>query len=198
MPKDAATDWLRENAPLKVKRKQPKRRRMVAVDPLDLLAFERLRQMETSTAKSRRGRGRFNKNKYLKLPVRAFLEDHLDFDGLECLLLPGMVPGQMPSVDGSPASRVMCSLKHGGAGQEWVARHLCGNGHIGCVNPTHLTWGTTLQNARDRELHRLVPVYWPELSDEEVEAIAEDKRHINIVAVDWGVHSAVVREIRNA
>jgi len=193
------TEWLKDNDAQRSaskKRRAPKRRRMVAIDPLDLKAFDRLAEMEKNTSHTRRGRGRFNKNKYLKLPVKSFLVDHLDFDGLECLLIPGAIPGRMPSVDGSPASRAMCAMCHGGAGEEWVARHLCGNGHIGCVNPAHLRWGSHLQNMRDRELHRQVPAFWPELTEEQIADIQDDPRHLNIVAVEYNVHAAVVRDIR--
>lgn len=34
-----------------------------------------------------------------------------------------------------------------------MARHLCGNGHLGCVNPLHLRWGTAQENADDRVEH---------------------------------------------
>lgn len=33
------------------------------------------------------------------------------------------------------------------------ARHLCGNGHLGCVNPNHLEWGTRTQNILDAVAH---------------------------------------------
>jgi hypothetical protein len=32
-------------------------------------------------------------------------------------------------------------------------RHLCGNGHLGCVNPSHLEWGTRTQNILDAVAH---------------------------------------------
>lgn len=31
--------------------------------------------------------------------------------------------------------------------------HSCGNGHLGCVNPKHLRWATTKENADDRAIH---------------------------------------------
>lgn len=34
-----------------------------------------------------------------------------------------------------------------------VARHLCGKGHLGCVNPRHLVWGTMKENSADSLLH---------------------------------------------
>lgn len=32
-------------------------------------------------------------------------------------------------------------------------RHICGNGHLGCVNPKHLAWGTKKENQADRIIH---------------------------------------------
>lgn len=31
--------------------------------------------------------------------------------------------------------------------------HSCGNGHLGCVNPRHLYWGTRQENVLDRKKH---------------------------------------------
>lgn len=31
-------------------------------------------------------------------------------------------------------------------------RHLCGNGHLGCMNPQHLKLGTTKENMADRQV----------------------------------------------
>jgi predicted XRE-type DNA-binding protein len=52
------------------------------------------------------------------------------------------------------AHQFVCSLAHGEPkeGQTQV-RHLCGNGHKGCVNPFHLAWGTVKDNAQDRIDH---------------------------------------------
>lgn len=52
------------------------------------------------------------------------------------------------------ASNLVCTLAHGAPpfpGAE--ARHSCGNGHLGCVNPNHLLWGSRRENIDDREAH---------------------------------------------
>lgn len=33
------------------------------------------------------------------------------------------------------------------------AAHLCGNGHLACVNPAHLSWKTPKENQADRTIH---------------------------------------------
>lgn len=52
------------------------------------------------------------------------------------------------------ASRVICEAIHGmPATPEHQAAHSCGNGHLGCVNPLHLSWKTHTENQRDRFRH---------------------------------------------
>lgn len=58
----------------------------------------------------------------------------------------------------SLAHRVVCELFHGPSPQEGMyARHLCGNGHLGCCNPQHLAWGTPTENRADAKGHGVVP-----------------------------------------
>ena len=55
--------------------------------------------------------------------------------------------------------RIICELHHGKPPFEGaVAMHSCGNGHLGCVNPAHLSWGSVAQNNADKELHGTKPV----------------------------------------
>lgn len=52
------------------------------------------------------------------------------------------------------ASRLMCTLAHGEPPTPThQAAHLCGNGHLGCVNPRHLVWQTRSENQLDRRKH---------------------------------------------
>lgn len=52
------------------------------------------------------------------------------------------------------AHRVMCEAAHGPAPTKLHhAAHECGNGHLGCINPRHLSWKTKEENARDRIRH---------------------------------------------
>lgn len=55
------------------------------------------------------------------------------------------------------AHRLMCELAHGEPPKGLVACHSCGNGHLGCVNPRHLSWKTQKENWADRKAHG-VPV----------------------------------------
>lgn len=50
--------------------------------------------------------------------------------------------------------RLVCAATHGGPPtMKHEAAHLCGNGHKGCVNPTHLIWKTRAENDADKILH---------------------------------------------
>lgn len=56
------------------------------------------------------------------------------------------------------AHRLVCEAVHGPAPFEKAeARHLCGNGHLGCVNGRHLRWGTRAENQYDRIAHGTSP-----------------------------------------
>lgn len=52
------------------------------------------------------------------------------------------------------AHRLMCELAHGPAPADRPqVAHSCGNGHMGCVNPRHLSWATQSENHLDRRKH---------------------------------------------
>ena len=52
------------------------------------------------------------------------------------------------------AHREMCRIVHGEPQREKdIVRHLCGYGHLGCINPNHLVWGTIKQNGEDMVRH---------------------------------------------
>lgn len=52
------------------------------------------------------------------------------------------------------APRVVCELVHGAPPTpKHEAAHSCGNGHLGCVNPRHLSWKTRLENRADSIAH---------------------------------------------
>lgn len=52
------------------------------------------------------------------------------------------------------AHRFMCELINGEPSPEKPqAAHRCGNGHLGCVNPRHLSWSNQSDNHKDRRKH---------------------------------------------
>jgi hypothetical protein len=109
-----------------------------------------------------------------------FIKLNVGFDGDDCLLMPfanGVAPRTLVyrGVRMS-CSRVMCLLAHGTPpdGRE-VSRHLCGNGHLSCVNPMHLAWGSDYDNACDAKVHDQIPLATA-LEKVEAARLAELKR----------------------
>jgi len=51
-------------------------------------------------------------------------------------------------------SRYICELAHGDPPTpHHDSSHSCGNGHLGCVNPHHLSWKTKSENMADKLIH---------------------------------------------
>lgn len=80
------------------------------------------------------------------------------FEGDECLTWPfgGSHGYGIVRFDGRKdyAHRVVCHLTHGPQPEgDYHASHSCGKGHLGCVNPRHITWKTRAENFADRISH---------------------------------------------
>lgn len=133
--------------------------------------------------------------------IAMFVKSSLSFDGDMCLFVPFATSGSpvVISVDGrqEPASRYVCRVTNGDpTDDDLVARHLCGNGHLSCVNPKHLVWGTQSENSLDKGLHRSSPRYHPDIDDETMDRIAADNRHPNVMAIDYQIHTIVILAIK--
>lgn len=52
------------------------------------------------------------------------------------------------------AHRLLCEMVKGPPPSPMHhAAHSCGNGHLACVNPNHLSWKTQAENERDKKAH---------------------------------------------
>lgn len=86
----------------------------------------------------------------------AFLREHATYIGAACLWWPFSRDTKGYGnfgYHGKPRSahRFMCELVHGAPPTpEHHAAHSCDNGHLGCVNPRHLSWQTPSANAIDK------------------------------------------------
>lgn len=89
----------------------------------------------------------------------AWLRHFAGYSGDNCLLYPfrtnhsprGKVTYNFKSM---PAHRAMCFLVHRSPPEDKPsALHTCGNGHLGCVTPSHLYWGDASDNTRDMWHH---------------------------------------------
>lgn len=84
-----------------------------------------------------------------------WIEDHVNYIGDDCLKWPfsnscrgyGAV---LYNGKKCRAPRVMCTLVNGNpSSKKLEAAHSCGNGHLGCINPNHLSWKTSKENTQD-------------------------------------------------
>jgi hypothetical protein len=94
-----------------------------------------------------------------KQSVRAFVEANRDWQGKGCRFVPGAQPHVAAQITrfgkNMSAARYMLLLTQGTPPSEGMhARHKCGNGHLSCVNPAHLEWGTPGESIGDANIHR--------------------------------------------
>jgi hypothetical protein len=114
------------------------------------------KRMATMFSKSLNRRWR---QEYDRQSVKDFVEHQRDWNRTECRLVPGAqphVPAQVQHCGRHiTAARYMLLLTQGTPKSEGMwARHKCGNGHLSCVNPSHLEWGTPGDNIGDANIHR--------------------------------------------
>jgi hypothetical protein len=94
--------------------------------------------------------------------VKKWLQEHVSYAGDECLEFPfGKNPEGYGTikVDGfASPHRWMCDRAHPDTKDNgpW-ALHSCGKGHLACVNPKHLYWGTAKDNQNDMVVHGTAP-----------------------------------------
>lgn len=88
-----------------------------------------------------------------------FLRLLVGYKGTACVTWPFSDDGRGYGVLGylgkhHKAHRFMCELAHGAPPTpEHQAAHNCGNGHLRCVNPRHLSWKTPTENMADSVEH---------------------------------------------
>lgn len=94
------------------------------------------------------------------IPAKVYLWDELAYTSTEeCITWPYRYTKGRPQVKLGKkyylnVCRLLCEGLHGPAPtDEHHAAHSCGNGHLGCVNPQHLSWKTPKENSQDRYLH---------------------------------------------
>ena len=138
-----------------------------------------------------------------------FIFAHVSHNGDDCLLWPyghdgqGYARAKVKGFSTRLAHRIMCHLVSGpppfvGA----VARHTCGMGHEGCVNPRHLEWGTVAQNSADMDAHGTKPVgekharaVLTEADVRRVRRLIADGKSQRNVAAEFGVCAGTVQAI---
>lgn len=138
-------------------------------------------------------------------PAKWLLE-RLDYTGDDCLLWPYAETKNGYSVvvidkRNEGAHVVMCTIVHGAKPTpRHEVLHSCRQGHLGCVTPKHLAWGTHKENMLDvvehgtstrGERHRNV-----KLKESQVLLIYNDCRTQTVIANEYDVHFATVSDIK--
>lgn len=136
----------------------------------------------------------------------AFIRANSNYSGEDCLLWPycrthggyGLVVFNGRQ---SIASRIMCTLAHGEApSKEHHAAHSCGAGHLGCVNPRHLSWKSPSENCADKKIHGTENVGVrngkTKLRDEDIVAIRSAPRGMRVLMERYGVSQGCISKIR--
>jgi len=93
-------------------------------------------------------------------PMKFLRDIALPYSKNNCLIWPfGRGPKGYAGIwqDGNMrlVSRLICKLVYGPSPSLiHQAAHICGNGHLGCVNPHHLRWKTPSENKADELIHK--------------------------------------------
>jgi len=138
-----------------------------------------------------------------------WIERNANYSGDDCLPWPfsvskhgrGKVCVEKRNIS---APRYMCMLVHGlPPTPRHQAAHSCGNGHIGCMNPRHLSWKTSKENEADKIEHgtirRGTSINTSKLTEadvREIRSIIGVVKGVDI-AKKWGITPSMVSSIKN-
>src|ERR1044072_6184471 len=91
-------------------------------------------------------------------PMNFIEKTALPYTGNECILWPYARSSGYARIrlDGTTRSvpNIICEKVNGPApGSQYEAAHSCGNGHLGCITPNHLSWKTPKENNADKLIH---------------------------------------------
>jgi len=106
---------------------------------------------------------------------------------------------------GKQAHREICRLAHGEPPDpKLLCAHSCGNGHLGCVNPSHLRWATQKENMQDAVHHGTVRRGENQKSAKLTEQQVREARRLSAAGRSnpqigrlYGVSSTTIRDLVN-
>lgn len=132
----------------------------------------------------------------------AWLKEHVTFSGDECLFFPAMVAGRIERVKYNfreqAAARAMLLMTQGlPKDKAALATHKCGNGHLSCVNPAHLKWGSASDNRNDAVVHNGPSEFIAGMDPAVVREIYEDRRLVKVLAHEYQIPASVVSGIKS-
>lgn len=137
-----------------------------------------------------------------------FFSTCLCTDQDECIIWPfsrnnrGYAQIRMQGYDTTLAHRIMCIIINGPPPtSKHHAAHGCGNGTSGCVNPKHVGWKTSVDNAQDKFQHgtqRFGDNHQnAKLTTNEALAIKYSNESRNTLSVRFNTSIENVRDIQN-
>jgi len=92
--------------------------------------------------------------------VPAWISEHLSYQGTDCLSWPfgkdayGYGSVRLNGKAVGAHVRILTLTQGPRPSPHHDAAHECGHGHLGCVNPHHLTWKTRSENQLDKTRHQ--------------------------------------------
>ncbi|MHC2163092.1 hypothetical protein [Bradyrhizobium ottawaense] len=131
-----------------------------------------------------------------------WIRAHFDYSETDwCLLWPfgrnengyGLF-GDRPKVK---VHRIMCEYRNGPPPEKQPeAAHSCGNGHLGCVNPMHLSWKSRSENLKEMYQQGRKPMRY-KLTPVQVDEIRalKNRARPDEIAKQFGVTQSTIREI---
>lgn len=136
----------------------------------------------------------------------SWLTANLNHAGDACLIWPfGCFPNGygLVSWEGvtTHASRVMCLLAHGEPPADRpFSLHSCNGGHLGCVHPAHVHWGTQAENMQDSvdagTRARGERQHAAKLTEDAVREIRSSSTRPGVLADRFGVHPDTITRVR--
>lgn len=147
--------------------------------------------------RTRNDKGRFT----LDTERRAFIELAAKCTDADCLLWPYGRYRDGRALFYGPAARLVCERAHGAApAGKPEAAHLCGNGHLGCVNGSHLMWKNHKENGADLARHGRVKGErhgMAKLTEADVLAIRNSPLPVKVLANQYNVHHPAITRIKS-
>ena len=130
-----------------------------------------------------------------------WLMDNKTFIGHECLLFPCMVVHRPEQVKYNyrdmNAARAMLLMTQGRSSDpKALAVHKCGNGHLSCVNPAHLKWGSPSDNNKDAVLHNAPSEFIAGMDAALVDEIRSSQEMVKVIAERTNIPAGVVSAIK--
>lgn len=140
---------------------------------------------------------------FASMPLQ-WIKDHIEYPHEYCLIWPfgrdGTTGRGSLQYEGRSqyAHRIMCLLAHGEPPTSaHQAAHSCGNGHLGCANPSHLEWKTISENHMDTSRHGRWTYVAKKLTAEQVAEIRalQGKELQRSIAERYGVSAPTISHI---